>query len=69
MAVKLRCKVNRYIGRGLDLTEGEVVEVSDELAHALLTDFPQWFEVVNEEPEAKEAKQEQTKELKSRVTK
>jgi len=65
----LKCKVNRYIGRGLDLLEGEVAEVDEKLAQELLTDFPDWFEVVNTESEHKEAKQEHTKELKSRVTK
>ena len=65
----LRCKVNRYIGRGLDLREGEVAEVDGKLADELLADFPEWFEVVNPEPEVKEAKQGQTKEVKSRVTK
>jgi hypothetical protein len=65
----LKCKVNRYIGRGLDLLEGEVAEVDEKLAQELLADFPEWFEIVNPEQEHKEAKHEHTKELKSRITK
>jgi hypothetical protein len=51
------------------LLEGEVAEVDEKLAQELLTDFPEWFEIVNPEPEHKEVQHEHTKEVKSRVTK